>query len=60
MKMHRAIYRDGVLSADFYNLARAKDHTAVLAENEARQDRRQRAVAASSSECFHSIGQSSL
>jgi hypothetical protein len=29
--MFFAVYPDGVLSADFYNLARAADHTAVLA-----------------------------
>jgi hypothetical protein len=48
MKMHHAIYPDGTASADHYNLARAKDHTAVLAETQARYDRRQRATLASS------------
>ena len=42
MAMFRATYPDGGLSADHYNLARAKNHTAVLAETEGRKDRRQR------------------
>lgn len=44
MTMHHAIYPDGTLSADVYNLPRAKHHTVVLAETEGRNDRRQRAV----------------
>lgn len=42
--MHHAIYPDGTLSADVYNLARAKDHTAALGATMERKDRRQRAV----------------
>ena len=42
MTMHHAIYPDGTLSADVYNLPRAKHHTIVLAETESRNDRRHR------------------
>ena len=61
--MHYAVYPDGVPSSDFYNLARAKDHTFVLAETlarQARQERRQRSLLASSSDYFRSVGASSL
>ena len=36
-EMYYAVYPDGTHSADFYNLARAKDHTAVIAETERRE-----------------------
>lgn len=36
--MFHAVYPDGTPSVDFYNLTRAKDHTAVLLENELRKD----------------------
>lgn len=38
--MYRVKYPDGELSADFYNLARAKNHANVLTENVARSARR--------------------
>lgn len=40
-EMYYATYPDGTLSADFYNISRAKDHTAVLLETTTRQDARQ-------------------
>lgn len=32
--MFHAVYPDGTASKDFYNLSRAKDHSAKIAENE--------------------------
>jgi hypothetical protein len=59
-EMYFAIYPDGALTADFYGLARAKNHTVVLAETVGRNDRRQRSAIPSPARYSSSTVASSL